>query len=312
MSTEPFFLTPGPSEFVSMASYHLSTSFGRGDERYDALAGKVERFLLELSGQNHLVSIQGSGSLANQVIAENFLYGRVLVLDTGYYSLRLKEMASASKNVDDVTYSVESSIPGTKYDWLFATPVETGLGLLTPIVKLRSLADKLGARLALDAVASIGLEDGHELADVIGFSSCKGLFGLTGACFVASKSIPEASTDSFYLAYDCHKSKAVTGPNNQMQSLFGLIGHHPEIRGQVLENKQLVLHNFRERLTYPSEIQPVISTSIVGDISFPGEFVRYQPRSMSTGTEIISSLGYLSFWKKKPNPYLELRPKEGP
>ena len=33
----------------------------------------------------------------------------------------------------------------------------------------------------LDATASIGLEDEHELADLIAYSSCKGLFGLTGA-----------------------------------------------------------------------------------------------------------------------------------
>ena len=33
----------------------------------------------------------------------------------------------------------------------------------------------------LDATGSIGLERYHELADVISFSSCKGLFGLTGA-----------------------------------------------------------------------------------------------------------------------------------
>ena len=37
----------------------------------------------------------------------------------------------------------------------------------------------------LDATASIGLEANHELSDVMAYSSCKGLFGLTGASFVS-------------------------------------------------------------------------------------------------------------------------------
>ena len=37
----------------------------------------------------------------------------------------------------------------------------------------------------LDATASIGLENDHQYADILSFSSCKGLFGFTGAGFVA-------------------------------------------------------------------------------------------------------------------------------
>ena len=36
------------------------------------------------------------------------------------------------------------------------------------------------ANLFLDTTGSIGLEEGHELADLVAFSSCKGLLGLTG------------------------------------------------------------------------------------------------------------------------------------
>ena len=37
----------------------------------------------------------------------------------------------------------------------------------------------------IDATASIGIEEDHNLADVVSFSSCKSLFGLTGACLLA-------------------------------------------------------------------------------------------------------------------------------
>ena len=50
----------------------------------------------------------------------------------------------------------------------------------------------------LDATASIGLEPDHNLADVIGFSSCKGLFGPLAA-FIAYKCENKVSVNSFYL-----------------------------------------------------------------------------------------------------------------
>ena len=46
------------------------------------------------------------------------------------------------------------------------------------------LKKKCKSKLALDATASIGLEKNHELSDVAAFSSCKGLFGLTGGAFI--------------------------------------------------------------------------------------------------------------------------------
>ncbi len=52
---------------------------------------------------------------------------------------------------------------------------------------IKNKANKCGAKLYVDATGSIGLEERHELADVMAFSSCKGLLGLTGACFVAYK-----------------------------------------------------------------------------------------------------------------------------
>ena len=58
-------------------------------------------------------------------------------------------------------------------------PVETSVGLKIPITKLNKLKKRCKAKLALDATASIGLEKDHGFADVLGYSSCKGLFGLT-------------------------------------------------------------------------------------------------------------------------------------
>ena len=78
------------------------------------------------------------------------------------------------KNLNEIT---------EKFDWIIACSTETSCGLKVPIKDLYKLK-KDKSKLMLDATASIGLEKDHELADVLSFSSCKGLFGLTGACFI--------------------------------------------------------------------------------------------------------------------------------
>ena len=42
-----------------------------------------------LSGHKEIVRLQGSASLALEIITLNFLYGKVLIVSTGYYSNRL-------------------------------------------------------------------------------------------------------------------------------------------------------------------------------------------------------------------------------
>ena len=67
--------------------------------------------------------------------------------------------------------------------------------------------DKTPTELALDATASIGLEKDHQFADVLGYSSCKGLFGLTGASFVAFNSPPSNMINQFNLNIYNHLNK---------------------------------------------------------------------------------------------------------
>ena len=56
---------------------------------------------------------------------------------------------------------------------------ETSCGLKLSIDDLKKLSKKTNSKLAIDATASFGLEKNHKVADVISFSSCKGLLGLT-------------------------------------------------------------------------------------------------------------------------------------
>ena len=89
----------------------------------------------------------------------------------------------------------------------------------------------------LDATGSIGLEKDHKLADVISFSSCKGLFGLTGASFIAFKDKPTNNVHSFYLDINTHLNKGVTGPYHTLLSIYRVLEQYSKFKKSVIINK---------------------------------------------------------------------------
>lgn len=312
MTRHDFFLTPGPASLVEGAT-KLRAAFGRGDEVYNNTFNRVTRHLNELTGHGRVIAFQGSGSLANEIMIQNFLAGRVLVAVVGYYSSRLFTLANIAMASEGRITSVEAvtleNVQVGRADWLLACTVETGLGLGFPLTNLRRIADSLGAKLAVDAIASVGLEKNHDLADVITFSSCKGLFGITGGAFVASHDLPEARSSSFFLDYDTHSDKKVTGPYHQLQSIDGTISNRGQLTNAALENKRIVMRRFHDRLLVEPSKQPIITTAVRGriiGISGVGRVVRYEPREIAPNTEIISSLGYTgrsTIW----NPYRRIK-----
>ena len=109
-------------------------------------------------------------------------------------------------------------------------------------------SDKLGAKLFVDATGSIGLESHHELADIMAFSSCKGLFGLTGASFVAHKSnLVSKQLDTFYFNLETQKQKKVTGPCHAIASLYGIINKHDIFKKRVINSKNAILEKIGDQ-----------------------------------------------------------------
>ena len=88
-SKKPIF-TPGPSSLLAENILALKPCFGRGDIDYQTTENEVLNAIKILAGQNNIVRIQGSASLAIEVSIKNFISGRVLLIDSGYYSDRLK------------------------------------------------------------------------------------------------------------------------------------------------------------------------------------------------------------------------------
>jgi len=289
--------TPGPPPVVQSALREVSGAFGRGDSDYSAKRNGVMCWLREMTGHSHVAELQGSGSLAVEIMIRNFVFGKVLVVQTGYYSDRILSMCRLMENsgnssvkITEVSYDDVDGVT-EKFDWIIAAYVETSVALKQDITNLRALADRCGANLALDAVASMGLEENHHLADVLAFSSCKGLFGITGASFVAYSSPAQNNVSSFYLSILSHEQRLMTGPYAQIQYLFEISKIHEQLKRSVENNKRKCLKNFSRYLVNKNDQEPLLCTRLSKRVkSLNSQVVLYTPRSGEAAT-VLNHLG---------------------
>ena len=291
--------TPGPSCILPENILGLRPVFGRGDDEYISIEREVMKYIKRLAGQDHLVRIQGSATLAIEMAIRNFVRGKVLVVLIGYYSERLQQILEGllsilEVSIDTVHYDELASVSGT-YDWVFSVYTETSHAFKADVQFLREFADHLKARLFLDATGSIGLEKDHHLADLMAFSSCKGLFGLVGAGFVSYRqALEKHNVEGFYLDIDLHARGGVTGPYHAISSLYEVLPKLEIFSARVHTEKQKFLSKYRANLTVPAQNQPLLCTHINTQfLPTPEEGVTqvlYTPRSGQPGT-IVCHLG---------------------
>ena len=296
-NNDKYLFTAGPSSLIENNLLGLRPCFGRGDSDYLNIEESVMKKLKLMSGHDNLVRLQGSASLALEIITANFLYGDILVISTGYYSDRLIDLINNSKNmfkqikkISVITYKNLGEITGN-YDWIVSCYTETSRGFKISIKDLKSKANELNSKIMLDATASIGLEANHELADVIGYSSCKGLFGLTGAAFIAYNQEPKVEVNSFYLNINSHINKRMTGPYHAICSLYETLKSHEEIKHSVKINKKIFIDKFKDFINIRKEYQPLLCTfTNCKIISNSDKAVLYKPRDLKNGS-IVCHLG---------------------
>jgi len=289
--------TAGPASLSAENLSELKPCFGRGDDEYLKVENYVLKKLLKISGQKKIARIQGSGSLGIEIMAANFLSGDVLIIDTGYYSDRLglisyqvKKNYKNIKKIKTTNWKNINEISGN-YDWIFACSTETSCGLKLPLESLYDLKKRTKSKLMIDATASIGLEKKHYLADAISFSSCKGLFGLTGACFVAFNANIENEINSFYLNLSNHLQKKMTGPYHTIYSLFEVLKKYENFRYSVLINKEKFCKKMKNYLTLPKQNQPLLCTHTSKKIITKNrKVILYEPRNNLEGS-IVCHLG---------------------
>ena len=298
-SKKPIF-TPGPSSLLAENILGLKPCFGRGDINYKNIEDNVLDSIKSLAGQKNIVRMQGSASLAIEVSIKNFISGRVLLIDSGYYSDRIKCILNNEKEIDNhlridyVNYFDLDNLKDFTYDWVVACYVETSKGFRHSLSKIKKFVDKAGAKLFLDATASIGIENKNNLPDIICYSSCKGLFGLTGSSFIAfrDQEIFEPK-NSYYLSLNMHKNKGVTGPYHTILSLYGVLNNYEKYLNRLNAWHTYFLEVFKDNIVYDIFSQPKLCTLLNKEIKYLKKNpVPYQPRINIKGS-VICHIGQI-------------------
>ena len=283
-------LTPGPAALLPENLSGLRPLFGRGDEEYQQIHATVIDWLKGISGQDQVICAQGSATFALELAAHTFVRGRCLLIASGYYSDRLRLLLPPETEATVVSHEQLTTATG-RFDWVLCAYTETARAFKLDLPAIRAKADALGAKLFVDATGSIGLEDGHELADLTAFSSCKGLFGLTGACFVAFKDeLVEHPARSFYRNLETHRQRLVTGPYHALASLVDVIPIHGRLRQRVAKSKAVCIEQYQEYI--PSrENQPLLCTYLKAEVTaLDDKVILYTPRQGKPGS-VICHLG---------------------
>ncbi len=285
INNQKLMLTPGPAAVLHENLKYLKPLFGRGDKEYSQIYNEVKHWVRTISGQDEVVMAQGSSTFALELAAHTFVSGKILLVSTGYYSARLEQLLPSDCELTICNYEELPNIKGN-FDWLLCAYTETSIAFKVDLEILRSKADECKARLYVDATGSIGLEDDHRLADLMAFSSCKGLFGLTGACFIAYKgNIEPKNSSHFYFNLNTHENKMVTGPYHAIASLYGVIEEHNLLRERVIKSKDKIMTKWNNLVR--SDNQPLLCTYIEGEVvPLDENIVLYTPRSELEGSVI--------------------------
>ena len=307
-------LTPGPGSIVFENALIAKPLFGRGDDEFTDIDNRVMSQLKNMSKHDEVVRLQGAASLALEIATRNFVFGNIIVINTGYYCQRLisyletiQKTSNKIKNITIVTIQDflakeidELNLGKLKdYDWIVSVYSETSCALKNDIEKLSLLKKYSNAFLFLDSTASIGLEDHHEVADLIAYSSCKGLFGITGACFIAyNNNLALQEEPSFYLNLATHKEKKMTGPYHPLVALDNILPKHHIIKERVVKSKKEFIKRFKNHVILDDRYQPYIATIVKGTFKKNNNHdgrptIFYTPRVVKDGESVVCHFGEL-------------------
>ena len=305
--------TAGPASLIDENVKNLKPCFGRGDKDYLITEKRVLKKINKIAGNfKNIVCNQGSGSLSIEIEAKNFLFGKILVINTGYYSDRIKYILSKIqkenlnniKKITEINWDKIDEI-SEKFDWIFCCYTETSMGLKLSISEIKKLSKRTSSKIMLDATGSIGLESNHNVADVVTFSSSKGLFGLTGASFICFDPKPINEVNSFYLDINTHINKKVTGPYHTIYSLDKVLEKHEIYKYAVKVNKEKALIKWKNYLSKKTKNQPLLCTHVKKKILVKNKkVIMYQPRVKIDGN-IICHLGEVHLGKKSKGQILD-------
>jgi len=189
---------PGPatiSEDVKKAV--MTEPFSHRSSEFESVLQRVKDKLTALTGAKYVQLLQGTGTLANDVVAAQLSMhgGKGLILVNGEFGLRLTDHAKRF-GIEFDTMEIEWGTPfdateigdllcSGRYSWLWVVHCETSTGVLNDLYSFKKLCSQFGITLAVDCVSAIGTT----AVDLVGVAyatgvSGKGLLSYTGLAFV--------------------------------------------------------------------------------------------------------------------------------
>ena len=300
---------PGPGAIIPEWKISQVEVFGRNDKYYEKVKSKTLNWIKKISEQDEVVPVSGASSTAAILSFNSFLSGSVCVVNTGYYSDRwfnyLKEKIYLKNNIKKLKYLTlyELEKSKEKFNWIIFVYVETSICKKYSIVDVKKLCKRNKSKLLVDATGSIGLEKNHKLADVVFFSSCKGLFGPTGLSFVAHKNnIKKFKNGELWFDYDFHKESKYTLGYNCMLSLEKISKSHSKYKSRVL-----FARNYMRKYVFDDASRPKIGVALKKKINkskVKEGILLYSPRDKNIKYDTIFLTGLIKFKKKEIKKYL--------
>jgi aspartate aminotransferase-like enzyme/GNAT superfamily N-acetyltransferase len=206
---EPAAFQPGPVGLLPSVRQRVTTP--PASHRAPAFARDLAAIREALQGMTrarHVAVASGSGTLANDMVAGQIARsgGHTLVIADGEFGWRLVDHARRHRIPHTVlerswgetptAEAIDAAMQASGARWLWAVHCETSAGVLHDLSTLTTVARRHGARLALDAVSSIGTVpldlDGVAYASA---SSAKGLGAIAGLAIVLAAEAPEPAPD---------------------------------------------------------------------------------------------------------------------
>ncbi|MBO0589331.1 aminotransferase class V-fold PLP-dependent enzyme [Sporosarcina sp. E16_8] len=189
---------PGPATISDgVRKAMMAEPFSHRSSEFESLLQRVKDKLTALTDANYVQILQGTGTLANDVVAAQLSMhsGKGLILVNGEFGLRLTDHAQRfSMEFDTMEIEwgaafdaeeIRDALCSGRYSWLWCVHCETSTGVLNDLYSFKNLCSQYDITLAVDCVSAIGTTaiDLTGVAYATGVSG-KGLLSYTGLSFV--------------------------------------------------------------------------------------------------------------------------------
>lgn len=167
-----YLLTPGPLTVAPEVKAEMLRDRSPNADLHRELTAGVRRYLLDLcngAGTHECVPIQGSATYAIEAGLQTLMPrdGRLLVIQNGFYGLRLRELAEGLRlpvtalELPMLPLPTRADVEGAldadpSITHVLLCHAETGTGVLNPVEEVAAVARERGVKLLVDAVASFG------------------------------------------------------------------------------------------------------------------------------------------------------------